>query len=278
MDVFIVGTDNDKVVFDELAFINKSHALSLMLSYHLLNKPSDKWILSFANDNPNIPLIALIKNTPTLIKVDNNAIIKSSLNWQSLTKRIVTAGRKSELILQACKLTPDMSVIDGTAGFGQDSLILASTGADVMMVEKNPVVALLLFYEYQSMTANPNWQKLLSRIQIYYGNFLNANFMATLPKVDRVYLDPMFPSDSYSAKVGKNMQVLHDLANPPTAHDEMLFLTIAKNQLTNHGKIIIKRPLSAPYLANVMPAYSIGNNAIRFDKYENSDESSLGLI
>lgn len=268
MDIFIIGTDNDKAVFDELQCINKKSALSLKLSFHVLSKLSDKFILSFAKTNANTLLIALIKNTPTFIKIDNNTVIKSSLNWQSLTKRIVTAGRKSELILQACKPTPDMSVMDGTAGFGQDGLILASTGASVIMIEKNPVVALLLFYEHQYMNANPNWQKLLSRIQIYHGDFLNGDFMATLPKVDRVYLDPMFPSDSYSAKVGKNMQVLHDLVNPPTVHDEMLFLTTAKNQLTNNGKVIIKRPLSAPYLANAMPTHSMSNNAIRFDRYE----------
>lgn len=158
MTINIIGTEQDKDLFDILDTINKNHNLSLNLSFYVLSKLSDKFISSFANDNTNTPLIAIIKNTPTLIKIDNNAIIKSSLNWQALTKRIVTAGRKSELILQASKLTPDMSVIDGTAGFGQDALILASTGANVIMTEQNPIVALLLLFEHQMMNANPNWQ------------------------------------------------------------------------------------------------------------------------
>lgn len=267
MTINIIGTEQDKDLFDTLDTINKTHNLSLKLSFYASSKLSDKFILSFANNNVNIPLITLIKNTPTLIKIDNNAIIKSSLNWQALTKRIVTAGRKSELILQASKLTSDMSVIDGTAGFGQDGLILASTGANVIMIEQNPIVAMLLLFEHQMMNANPNWQKLLSRIAIYHGNFLNADFMTTLPKVDMIYLDPMFPSDSYSAKVGKTMQVLHDLANPPSDDDEKRFLDSAHAQLKDNGKIIIKRPLSAPYLANKTPLQSVANDAIRFDRY-----------
>lgn len=273
MNINIIGTKQDKALFDILNVINKTHNLSLTLSFHILSKLSDKFISSFANDNVNnnTPLIALIKNTPTLIKIDNNATIKSSLNWQALTKRIVTAGRKSELILQASKLTPDMSVIDGTAGFGQDGLILASTGANVIMIEQNPLVAMLLLFEHHMMNANPNWQKLLSRVTICYGNFLDANFMATLPKVDMIYLDPMFPSDSYSAKVGKTMQVLHDLAISPSNDDEKLFLSIANTQLKDNGKIIIKRPLSAPHLANKTPVQSVANDAIRFDRYRSGD-------
>lgn len=256
------------MLFDKLEFINKTHTLSLTLSFHVSSKLSDKFILSFANTNANTPLIALIKNIPILVKIDNHAIIKSSLNWQSMTKRIVSAGRKSELILQACKLTSQMSVIDGTAGFGHDSLILASTGAKVMMIEQNALIALLLLYEHQIMTTKPNWQKLLSRMCIYYGDFLNADWMATLPKVDRVYLDPMFPADSYSAKVGKTMQVLHDLASPPSNHDERLFLDIANARLNEQGKIIVKRPISALHLANQTPMQSVANDAIRFDRYE----------
>ena len=267
MKILVIGSDNVQAIFDKLQVINNEQMLNLDISLHLLSKLNDKFIGNFIKDNPITPIITIIKNTPTLIKMDNSNIIKSYLNWQSLTKRIVNAGRKSELILQACKLTPNMSLIDGTAGFGYDGLILASTGAKVIMMEKNPIIALLLFYEYQMMSDNPNWQKLLSRITIYHHDFLNKEFIKTLPNMDLVYLDPMFPFDSYSSKVNKNMQILHDLANPPSSDDEYLFLQIAQNQLNKDGKIVIKRPISSPYLANKTPVSSVANEAIRFDRY-----------
>ena len=64
--------------------------------------------------------------------------------WDKLQRRVVSAGRKSELLLQAVKVTSDSIVIDATAGFGHDSLILASTGAQVIMLEQQPLMALLL--------------------------------------------------------------------------------------------------------------------------------------
>ena len=55
--------------------------------------------------------------------------------WDKLQRRVVSAGRKSELLLQAAKITAESRVIDATAGFGHDSLILGSTGAQVIMLD-----------------------------------------------------------------------------------------------------------------------------------------------
>lgn len=268
MQVSVIGTADDGVVFERLVQLAQQKNLPLVLSFCTLPKLSDKFITSFASENAGKAIIAIAKNTPMLIKIDDGGVIKSYLNWQSLTKRIVSAGRKSELILQACKLTADMTVLDGTAGFGHDGLILASTGARVSMLEQNPLMALLLFYEYNTMRQNANWQKLLDRISIHHGSFFEMLVLANLPKVDLLYLDPMFPADSYSAKVNKNMQILHELAASPDELDEQNFLVMGKTKLNDGGKIVVKRPILAPFLANQTPTQSVANGAIRFDKYD----------
>lgn len=187
-------------------------------------------------------------------------------NWQALQKRIVTAGKKTELLLKAAKLQPEMTAIDGTAGFGYDSLILASTGASVTMIEQNPVMFLLLQHEIQKMQANPNWQKLLARLSLYFGDAINI--LPTLQKADVIYLDPMFPDDSYkSAQVGKQMQILHTLARPPTLAQETQLLQMAQHQLNRNGRVIVKRPKNAPFLAETPPQESWSNEVIRYDGY-----------
>lgn len=263
----VFGTPSHRGIFDELNRLNGTYGLNHELIWQEIPKVSQKSLSSVAVANRYF--VAIIKDVPNLICYDelSNDFIKIALNWQSLTKRIVTAGRKSEFILQACKLSPDMSVIDGIAGFGHDGLILASTGATVTMIEKNPTIALLLLFEHHLMSHHPNWQKLLSRIHIVCGDFLGYDLQTVLPKADRIYLDPMFPAGSYGAKVGKNMQLLHGLVSPPNADDERLFLQSAKNLLTEGGKLIIKRPLSAPHLDNKTPIDSVANDAIRFDRY-----------
>ncbi|WP_372829617.1 class I SAM-dependent methyltransferase [Psychrobacter maritimus] len=209
--------------------------------------------------------------------------------WDKLQRRVVSAGRKSELLLQAAKITSDSTVIDATAGFGHDSLILASTGAQVTMLEQQPLMALLLLAEQQRMSALPNWQKLMSRLQIIntdalsYFAKLQADAIDGIKEndakvVDIIYLDPMFPEDSYQdsktgkgAKVGKHMQALHQLARPPTLEQEKQLLQSAQAVVSQdgekQGRVVVKRPQLAPLLANQQPSESWHNEAVRFDGY-----------
>ncbi|MDX1786533.1 MAG: class I SAM-dependent methyltransferase [Psychrobacter sp.] len=208
--------------------------------------------------------------------------------WDKLQRRVVSAGRKSELLLQAAKITSDSTVIDATAGFGHDSLILASTGAQVTMLEQQPLMALLLLAEQQRMSTLPNWQKLMSRLQIintdalsYFAKLqaesVNAIKENDAKVVDVIYLDPMFPEDSYQdsktgkgAKVGKHMQALHQLARPPTLEEELQLLQSAQavvSQGAGQGRVVVKRPQLAPLLAHQQPSESWHNEAVRFDGY-----------
>ena len=209
--------------------------------------------------------------------------------WDKLQRRVVSAGRKSELLLQAVKITSDSHVIDATAGFGHDSLILASTGAQVIMLEQQPLMALLLLVEQQRMSGLANWQKLMSRLHIINTDALG--YFATLAAdaiddtkeidmkaVDVVYLDPMFPEDSYQdsktgkgAKVGKHMQALHQLASPPTLEQEEQLLqsaqAVVRQNAQTSGRVVVKRPQFAPLLAHQQPSESWHNEAVRFDGY-----------
>ena len=238
---------------------------------------------------------------PILLLENNNQLswlshgLSVAPEWDKLQRRVVSAGRKTELLLQAAKITANSQVIDATAGFGHDSLILASTGAQVMMLEQQPIMALLLLAEQWRMSTQPNWQKLMARLQIintdalsYFANpYFSSHYFAdiqdnsaVIKAVDVVYLDPMFPDDSYQdsktgkgAKVGKRMQALHHLARPPTAEQELQLLQGAQAVVSyrdneqQHGRVIVKRPQYAPLFANQSPKESWQNGAVRFDGY-----------
>lgn len=233
------------------------HTLGLdFLCEKLSEKPNQKWLAKAENGS---------------ILIDDDVFLlangmKVSPNWQALQKRIVTAGKKTELLLKASKLQPNMTVIDATAGFGHDSLILASTGAKVTMIEQNPMMFMLLQQEIQKMHHHPNWQKLLGRLTLHFGNA--TDILPTLSKADMVYLDPMFPEESYkSAQVSKQMQILHQLASPPSLEQETQLLHMVQNQLNPTGRVLVKRPKNAAFLANHKPAESWQSDVIRYDGY-----------
>lgn len=260
--MLVVGVAADRVVFDKLVSFDVMYQLGNQLVWQEIEKTNQKSLLAIATANHYF--MALIKEVPHLLHYDEQRgeLIKIALNWQALTKRVVSAGRKSELLLQACKLTAKDTVIDATAGFGYDALILASTGATVTMIEQNPIMALLLFAEKQAMYAYQHWHGLLSRLSIVHDSVLNYTQSA-----DMVYLDPMFPKDSYGARVNKHMQALHGLVFAPSIDEEKHLLAHAK-RLAPQGRVIVKRPIGAPFLANEPPVQSWQNEALRFDGYK----------
>ena len=151
-------------------------------------------------------------------------------------------------------------------------------------------MALLLLAEQQRMSTLANWQKLMRRLQIIntdalsyfesidFADSSNGSTADSYQTIDVVYLDPMFPEDSYQdsktgkgAKVGKHMQALHQLARPPTSEEESQLLQSAQAVVSQHaqrqGRVVVKRPQLAPLLANQQPSESWHNEAVRFDGY-----------
>ena len=274
------------------------HVIDIILNLKQIEgKFNQKRLCQLSEESPGTILLLDDKNHLSLLSQG----LSAAPEWDKLQRRVVGAGRKSELLLKATKLTENSVIIDATAGFGHDSLILASTGAQVIMLEQQPVMALLLLAEQQRMSQQPNWQKLMARLHIintdalsYFSDFsshretraLNPiDFgIDTATDIDVVYLDPMFPIDSYEssktgkgAKVGKHMQALHHLAHPPTFIEEETLLKsalemVSTNSNTNisnntKGRVIVKRPSQAAFFALQSPDESWHNEAVRFDGY-----------
>ncbi len=271
------------------------HVIDIILNLKQIEgKFNQKRLCQLSEESPGTILLLDDKNHLSLLSQG----LSAAPEWDKLQRRVVGAGRKSELLLKATKLTENSVIIDATAGFGHDSLILASTGAQVIMLEQQPVMALLLLAEQQRMSQQPNWQKLIARLHIintdalsYFSDFssrresraLNSiDFVTTATDIDVVYLDPMFPIDSYEssktgkgAKVGKHMQALHHLAHPPTFIEEEQLLKSALEMVSTNpntsnntkGRVIVKRPSQAAFFALQSPDESWHNEAVRFDGY-----------
>ncbi len=278
----IYGNEAQQGQIEQLQGLVTRHKLSLILAPELISyKLNQKRLQQLSNDSEQAILLLDNKNQLSLL-VDGLSVAPE---WDKLQRRVVSAGRKTELLLQAAKITADSQVIDATAGFGHDSLILASTGAQVTMLEQQPIMTLLLLAEQQRMSLQPNWQKLMSRLHIIntdalaFFNDFNSN-LTTIDSnnIDVIYLDPMFPEDSYQdrktgkgAKVNKQMQALHQLAAPPTIAQEQQLLQSAQHLIKNNeqqsGRVIVKRPMQAPLFANQAATESWHNAALRFDGY-----------
>jgi len=161
-----------------------------------------------------------------------------------------------------------IKIIDATAGFGEDGFLLASLGAEVFMIERNPEVFAALSLGLKSglekSLENQELVNIFSRIFLYSGQALELipKIKQAQGEIDLIYLDPMFPHRTKSALVKKPMRDLRDLVGEDLDADGLL--NIARQHAP---KVIVKRPKNAPFLAGEKTKDQLIGASSRFDIY-----------
>ena len=157
------------------------------------------------------------------------------------------------------------TVLDLTAGMGGDAFVLASLGAKVSLVERNPVVHALLADSLSraSLISDKKLQLILSNMTLINQQAsLVLEELSTLPDV--IYLDPMFPERNKSAQVKKEMQFFHDIIGADEDSEALLLSALKKAK----KRIVVKRPRLAETLSQQLkPSFEIIGKSTRYDIY-----------
>ncbi len=169
----------------------------------------------------------------------------------------------AELVVKAARMKngPEHPILlDATAGMGEESFLLAAYGFTVKMYERNPVIAALLRDSLERAKADPATALIAANMELVEEDSIKA--MQGLDyRPDVILLDPMFPERQKSALVKKKFQLIHTLEAPCTDEEELLAAAV----LAGPSKIIIKRPIKAPFLAGRKPSYDVRDKIIRYD-------------
>lgn len=239
--------------------------LDVKLEGHVVEKINSR----FLRLNPDM---ALVLDEDGLSLSANG--MKMQPDWCAEIPRLKRASLKSEMIARACQLGEKPTLIDATAGLGHDSLLMAHLGANVRLIERHPILFVLLEYAKVQAERDPFLQATMQRIQLIHADsncYLNE-LAQKGEYLDVVYLDPMFPQRDQNqqaikkqAQVKKQMQLLHMLLpedGEMDLGDQLLDLAkkIAK-------RVIVKRPRHAVYLAGQHPDHQWLGDACRFDAY-----------
>ncbi len=155
------------------------------------------------------------------------------------------------------------TIIDATAGWGQDSLHIFRMGYSLRCIERSAVMYELLKDGFERLS-DKQWvnQRSLKSPELFFGNACDL-----LPKLkDRpecIYIDPMFPAKrKKSALAKKSMTVLRDLLGDD-GDKEQLFAMAFKIATK---KVIVKCPDSAKPLADDPDEY-FKSKLLRYDVY-----------
>ena len=162
-------------------------------------------------------------------------------------------GGKGQMIAKAVGIKGSYkpSVLDLTAGLGQDAFVLACLGCPLSLVERSSIVHALLENGIKRGLQQADDQSLyniLQRMDLHNSHgidFLNALDEAA----DVIYLDPMFPARDKSAKVKKAMQAFHQIVGEDQDAGELLGQALKKAKY----RVVVKRPRIAPALHEQYP-------------------------
>ncbi len=160
-------------------------------------------------------------------------------------------------------------LLDLTAGLGTDAFLLACLGCKVTMLERSPVLGVLLQDALQR-AHQIDWVRKLSLEFVHADARDYLTIMSTSDCPDVIYLDPMFPEKNKSAKSRKEMHVLRDLVGEDLDAAELLPLSLKKAT----KRVVVKRPRLAPPLAEQAPDIVYEGESSRFDVYLVSSCSS----
>lgn len=164
---------------------------------------------------------------------------------------------KKDLLCRAVGFKGDShdKVIDGTLGFGKDSMHLVSCGAEVIGFERNPLIFFLL---EQSLDKSLSLQE---KIQIFFGETVEL-LPQFLDESSVLYLDPMFENTKQKSSPKKNLAFLREVSHV----DNDVQRVIAGAIELGVKRVVVKRPLKGQQLSG-KPNIVYEGKLIRYDVY-----------
>lgn len=248
--------------------------IQLLCEPQTLQKPTALFAEAGLTHDPNSPLALVWTETEGMERLELRKLDEPKLGavfvdfvGGTMAHRRKFGGGRGEAVAKAVGIKQDNlpTVIDATAGLGRDAFVLAALGCQVKLVERHPVVRLLLQDGLQRAYADeeigPWVQQNMQLLPYQHINQLNPD----TDFADVVYLDPMYPHKAKSALVKKEMRVFQHLVGADLDADELLAPAL---QLARQ-RIVVKRPDYADFLAQKAPHFSRETKNHRFDVYVN---------
>lgn len=201
-----------------------------------------------------------------------NTRLAADFEQRDILSRLQASTNRREKVVRAVlgkKLKPaETHVLDVTAGFGRDALLLAAAGCSLTLAERNPLLAFLLQQALESGAHSDETMlaQAVSRMSLLETDSvrLMQEWRGDAPQV--IFLDPMFEGPKGSAAAKKNMAFLQAVL--PAEEDSSNGAALLSSALALAGhRVVVKRAPGSPFLDLRQPGYSLESKAVRFDVY-----------
>ena len=174
-------------------------------------------------------------------------------------------GKRSPLA-RACGIHKHgpSTILDATAGLGEDAMVLALTGSTMTLFERSPLLYLLLTDALRRASRIDHLSDAVSRITLHFGDSTETlQQLVPQERPEVCYLDPMFSPRTKKALVKKDLRIVRGLVGADTDADALLdtALECATRQ------VVVKRIHGAAPLLDKTPHHVVKGRTIRYDVY-----------
>lgn len=153
-------------------------------------------------------------------------------------------------------------VVDATAGLGRDAFLLASLGAQVILIERSPQMHRLLQEGMaRALAEGGEVAEVIGRMTLLFGD---AKELLPTLHPDVVLVDPMHPPRKNSALVKKEMILIREIVG--TDEDAIDLMRVALTVASK--RVVLKWPQGAAPMTGIRPAsHQITGKSTRYDVY-----------
>jgi 16S rRNA (guanine1516-N2)-methyltransferase len=153
-------------------------------------------------------------------------------------------------------------IVDATAGLGRDSFLLASLGAEVIMIERSEERhALLVDGMERAAQEGGQLRDIMERMTLMKGDAKDL-----IPELsgEAILIDPMHPPRKNSALVRKDLRQVREIVG--TDEDAADLVNLALNHASN--RVVLKWPAKADPIEGVKPcSHQIRGKSTRYDVF-----------
>lgn len=201
----------------------------------------------------------LVRGEGLALQTGKHKPLAPDFSWATLNKKR-QEGRQQGIV-RACHPAKGVTIVDATAGWGRDAAILASFGAKVILLERHPLMQLLL---EDALSRRDKLSRTRLDMQLIKMDALQWLMnLSSEESPDVIFMDPMHPLREKKALVKKDLQLLQQMIGPD--EDALKLLEVARMRAKK--RVVVKWPKRQPPL--VKPSYSVIGSTIRFDCFVN---------
>jgi 16S rRNA (guanine1516-N2)-methyltransferase len=154
------------------------------------------------------------------------------------------------------------TIVDATAGLGRDAFLLASLGAEVVLIERSPDIHRLLEDGMaRAGQAGGDVAEVIERMTLLHGDA--RDLLPTLsPEV--VLVDPMHPPRKKSALVKNEMRLIREIVGTDGDSLDLMKVALA----TARKRVVLKWPRRADPMEGIgPPSHQITGKSTRYDVF-----------